>query len=314
MTLVSIITPYYRGAKHIGETLASVQNQTTAGWEYIIVDDGSPDDALATLAPFLAADSRIRLLRQANAGACTARNAGYRACKLDSRYVLFLDQDDILEPDMLRTLCAYLDSHADAGLAFCERALIDEDGELLPTKPLARYVRGPRGVSILPTSQPDTPLVSFLVYNRSNPSTVVMRRDIFEKAGGWDESLPQSGEDTDLWMRCALLAPAHYVPVCLVRRRMHRASVLGTVGRSGQQAREAVMLAKWRCRMDLGPQDRRQVTNAFRFREQVFSPWLFFHWGVEEMQQGRLASAGANYVRGLRLLAKAMLKAAARPR
>jgi glycosyltransferase involved in cell wall biosynthesis len=314
MTLVSIITPYYRGARHIGETIASVQNQTVQTWEYIIVDDGSPDDALATLAPFLAADSRIRLLRQANAGACTARNAGYRACNSESRYVLFLDQDDVLEPDMLRTLGAYLESHADAGLAFCERALIDEDGEPLPVKPLARYVRGPRGVYALPASHPATPLVSFLVYNRSNPSTVMMRREVFERAGGWDERLPQSGEDTDLWMRCALLAPAHYVPVCLVRRRVHRASVLGTVGRAGQRAREAVMLAKWQHGVHLRPQDRRQVKNALRFHEHVFSPWLFFHWGVQAMQQGHLASAGANYMRGFRRLTKVMLKAAARPR
>jgi hypothetical protein len=169
-------------------------------------------------------------------------------------------------------------------------------------------------VHALPAGQPDTRLVSFLVYNRSNPSTVMMRRDVFEMAGGWDERLPQSGEDTDLWMRCSLLAPAHYVPVCLVRRRMHRASVLGTVGRSGQQAREEVMVAKWRRGAHLRPQDRRQVKNALRFREQVFSPWLFFHWGMQEMQEGHLAGAGANYVRALRRLTKAMFKAAARPR
>lgn len=307
-TRVSIITPYYQGASFIGRALASVRAQTYTAWEHVIVDDGSPDDASTILRPYLEEDTRRRLVTQQNAGECAARNTGYAASTAKSSYLLFLDQDDMLEPDMLAVLVTYLDAHPTLTMAFGDRLLIDDTDRPLPVErqtPLARYVPGRWGPRLLPDMVPETPLASFLVYNRLNPSGALLCRRAYDRAGGWDTSLLQSGEDTDLWMRLTLLMPAHYIPRVLVKRRMHTLSVLGSIGAQEQRAREDLMLTKWRRGEGLATRERIIVQDAFRFRDRVFLPWLFASYGADAFRQGRLGEGMAQYARAARRLVAA---------
>jgi teichuronic acid biosynthesis glycosyltransferase TuaG len=98
--LVSIVTPAYRAAAFIIETIRSVQAQTYGRFEMLIVDDCSPDDTAAIVRRAAAADPRIRLLRQPrNAGPAAARNRALGEAR--GRWVAFLDSDDLWLPQKL---------------------------------------------------------------------------------------------------------------------------------------------------------------------------------------------------------------------
>lgn len=109
MTKVSIITPVFNGERFIGAAAASVLSQTLTDWEWIIVDDGSTDGTAARLAAL--DDPRVRILRQANAGASAARNAGLDCAR--GAFVTFLDADDILPPEALARRMALLEARPD---------------------------------------------------------------------------------------------------------------------------------------------------------------------------------------------------------
>src|SRR5262249_33469218 len=128
---VSIVTPCYNAGRFISRTVESVRRQTFAAWEHVVVDDGSTDDSAAVVTSLLASEPRLRLIRQANGGMSDARNNGFRACSPSSRYLLFLDADDCLEPGMLETLYRHLELHPEAGMAYCDHVHIDEQDRVI---------------------------------------------------------------------------------------------------------------------------------------------------------------------------------------
>ena len=103
---VSVIVPAYRCSGTIAQSLGSVARQTVRSLEVIVVDDGAPDgrEIGDAAAPYTGYDPRFRLIRQANAGACAARNTALAAAR--GEYVLMLDADDWLEPDAIEVLLA----------------------------------------------------------------------------------------------------------------------------------------------------------------------------------------------------------------
>jgi hypothetical protein len=93
---VSIIIPAYNRAGLLKQTLDSIALQTSAPMEVIVVDDGSTDDSAE-----VAASVGAQVLRQANSGPGVARNNGLAAARGD--YVLFLDSDDLITPDFIKS-------------------------------------------------------------------------------------------------------------------------------------------------------------------------------------------------------------------
>ena len=131
MPKISIITPCYNSDRYIGRTIASVQAQTLIDWEHIVVDDGSSDRSAEIVQSYSTSDPRIRLIQQPNGGVCKARNAGVVAASQESDYLLFLDADDCLNPEMLETLVSYLDQHLEVGLIYCTHTNIDANDQLI---------------------------------------------------------------------------------------------------------------------------------------------------------------------------------------
>ncbi len=116
--LVSIVTPAWKAAGYIGETVASVRAQTLGDWEHLVIDDCSPDDTGAVVAALAAQDSRLKLLRTpANGGPARTRNVGLAAAR--GRYVCFLDADDLWLPEKLAAQIQYLEAR---GAAVCYTA------------------------------------------------------------------------------------------------------------------------------------------------------------------------------------------------
>jgi glycosyltransferase involved in cell wall biosynthesis len=121
----SIVMAMHNAAPTVAQALQSLQSQTETSWEAIIVDDGSTDGCGSIVRTFAGADPRITLLRQTNAGAAAARNAGLDRCR--GEYIGFLDADDWLEPAALEGLLGVAQSGDDG--AVCGRwKLCDQDG------------------------------------------------------------------------------------------------------------------------------------------------------------------------------------------
>ena len=113
---VSVILITYNDAARLPRALASLQAQTLAALEIIVVDDCSTDDTVAIVEEAMAADPRVRLVRLAeNSGGCSRpRNAGIDAAT--APWVMFCDSDDVMERHACKTLLLAAEA-ADADLA-----------------------------------------------------------------------------------------------------------------------------------------------------------------------------------------------------
>jgi hypothetical protein len=113
---VSVLLPLFDQARFVRRALASLQAQSFAGWELIVVDDGSRDGGGAVVAPCLA-DARVRHRRlPENRGLGAALNAALEAAR--APLVAYLPADDVYHRDHLASLVACLDAHPEAALAF----------------------------------------------------------------------------------------------------------------------------------------------------------------------------------------------------
>ena len=99
---ISVIVPAFNAASWLGDCIDSILAQTFTNWEAIVVDDGSTDNTPIVCNQYSAADSRIRVFMQANAGVSSARNAGIDRSR--GKFLLFVDADDLLSPYALELL------------------------------------------------------------------------------------------------------------------------------------------------------------------------------------------------------------------
>lgn len=140
MALVSVITPVYNTEKLLPRCLGSILSQTFQDFELILVNDGSKDNSGAVCEAYAAKDSRIRVIHQNNSGVSAARNAALDWIRehSDSQWILFVDSDDWVHPQILETLlklaldahvkvsaCGYLET-SDGMLKITEEQLVPE--------------------------------------------------------------------------------------------------------------------------------------------------------------------------------------------
>lgn len=125
MPLVSIITPVYNSTQFLLETYASVLAQTFEDWEWILVDDCSPDGSMEFMQTHLT-DNRVRIYSNAeNHGAGYTRNAAIRHA--NGRFIAFLDADDVWEADKLECQLQVM-QQAGAAISHTAYSFIDEQG------------------------------------------------------------------------------------------------------------------------------------------------------------------------------------------
>ena len=114
---ISIIMPVYNGVSWIGECIESIRQQTDTNWELLVLDDHSTDGTTELVLKLAEEDSRILpILRQKN-GVSAARNEGLE--KAQGEFIMFVDADDKLDPQMLSVLLAML-RQTESDLAVCD--------------------------------------------------------------------------------------------------------------------------------------------------------------------------------------------------
>ena len=125
---VCVVIPTYRHALTVAQTLESLFAQTYPPAEVIVVNDGSPDDTDASIAPYM---DRITYIKQSNSGMSAAANRGFGLCS--QPLVMFLASDDWLAPKALATLMRALVDNPDAGVAYGQVIVVDREGRPLGT-------------------------------------------------------------------------------------------------------------------------------------------------------------------------------------
>jgi len=207
---ISVIVPAYGVAHLLGEALASLQAQSLADWEAIVIDDGAPDDVAGACAAF-ADDPRIKLVMTDNGGLATARNRAIAASR--GPFVALLDGDDAYEPGYLAAMLAAIEPQPALGFVTCDAVFTG-----LPDRAGQRFSRFHAQTGAITLER-----VIRRAFNVFIGCTI--RRAAFDAVGGFDAAL-RSAEDLDLWIR--LLSAgwgAVLVPEPLVRYRRRPGSL-----------------------------------------------------------------------------------------
>jgi glycosyltransferase involved in cell wall biosynthesis len=204
---VSIILPVFNRLKYLRSAVDSVLGQSFRDWELLIADDGSGPDTRDYLRS-LHDGCRIRVLWLTHVGNPAAvRNAALREAKGD--YIAFLDSDDLWLPGKLGTQISRLRSSRGCEWSYTGFDLVGDSGNRIHRPRVERPdLIGVRTLDQLVREQ------ALIV----TPS-VVARRELLERAGGYNEQL-LACEDYELWMRLASYAEAEFInePLVLVRR------------------------------------------------------------------------------------------------
>jgi glycosyltransferase involved in cell wall biosynthesis len=232
MPSIDVVIPLYNGALYIEDTITSVLTQTHLPERIIVVNDGSTDDG-PSIVQRLASTSLvpITLLTKQNGGLSSARNAGITAST--ASYIAFLDADDKWLPEKLETQLYVFEHTPTVGAVYCQCELIDESGTILST-PVIQIDPAFQG-SIFEKLLGKNSIVS-------SASGILIRRDIFEHTGGFDETLT-SYEDWDMWLRIAHYAEFGYAPTTLVQIRQHPHNMQKNIAR--MLTNEITLYNKW---------------------------------------------------------------------
>ena len=175
--LVSIIVPCYNQAIYLSECLDSVRMQSYSNWECLIVDDGSPDNTPEVARLFELQDTRFRYLKKENGGLPSARNLGINHAA--GTFILPLDADDRIHPDYIAAALRVLQSNDQIAVVYCK----------------ARLFGAVNRRWHLPAFSPERLSKDNIVF-----CSAVIRKDMLDQVGGYDERLIYGKEDWDLWI------------------------------------------------------------------------------------------------------------------
>ncbi|WP_153110274.1 glycosyltransferase family 2 protein [Propionivibrio limicola] len=195
MPKVSVIIPSYNSEKYIETTLGSVLGQTFKDIEVLVVDDGSDDRSPEIVRNH---GAPVRLIHQSNSGVSTARNRGIS--EAIGQFICFIDSDDYWFPDKLARQLQIFDTYPDTGAVYSSfiRWESNEAGCFPPPDSfdLASFADG------IDTEYSGWIYHLLLLDCWMLTSATMIRRDVFNKCGTFDVTLP-CGEDWDLWLRIA---------------------------------------------------------------------------------------------------------------
>jgi glycosyltransferase involved in cell wall biosynthesis len=206
--MVSVLVPCWNRLEYLRPCVDSVLTQTFTDWELIIADDGSDAGTRAWLET-LRGHPRIKLLFLAHTGnPGVVRNAA--ACQARGEWLAFLDSDDVWLPDKLVRQLAAMRTDPARHWGYGAVDLIDPAGNIM-TPPPSWHDRFPQGDI----------LEDVIRWRAGIPMpTVIVKRSLFIKVGGFDEAHPMF-EDFDLWFRLADASGAVAVESLLAHVRMH---------------------------------------------------------------------------------------------
>jgi glycosyltransferase involved in cell wall biosynthesis len=296
---ISVVVPAYNAGQFLARTIQSVCAQSLSNWELLVIDDGSTDDTSVIAGEFVARDPRITYRYQNNAGVAAARNAGLCAADRRAWAILFLDADDVLEPDALEVLNATLQARPEALGAHGLVRFVDTQDR--PIRPGEAETWGRERRALVhgrivewPVEQPTTLAVLVLLNRMRSPGCLLLRRAVVESVGGFDTD-PKSAiaEDYGLWLRLACEGYFILVDKIVLSYRVHALNASGNINKMN--------VARWYVHKKLAHADyvseeqRQLIKQGLRYSRLLGSKnWST--WAVNSLKEGHLLSA-ANQAR-----------------
>lgn len=208
MPKFSVIIPAYNCEKFIAETIESVFNQTYLDFEIIVIDDGSTDRTKSLINQYLS--DKIIYIFQENQGVSIARNRGIDIAK--GEYIAFLDCDDLWLPEKLEKQLELLEKKPQIALVFSDCYIIDSAGSILRRS----FDKGnpPRGEVFN----------ELFMENFIPLPTVVIRKKVFERIGGFDARFSIAA-DYHLLLRVAESFKIDFIDTPLAKYRIHQSNI-----------------------------------------------------------------------------------------
>ena len=239
--LISVIVPAHNNAAFVGQTLASIRAQSIEDWECVVVDDGSEDETCAVVEAVCLVDDRVRLVRQSCGGSSLARNRGFLESSAASKYVSFMDADDVWESDALAILLGRLQECPEAVGAHGIAEFIDASGN--PINPGGFSAFGRRRLGYQNGKIREWPLDEPTVFETLvwtgplyPPGLLLAKRDAYERAGLFDVRLAHC-EDWDMCIRLSRLGRLEFVNKVLLAYRRHALNQSNNRSASASMAR-----------------------------------------------------------------------------
>jgi glycosyltransferase involved in cell wall biosynthesis len=276
--LVSVLMPVFNTSRYLDEALRSVQVQTFADFELIVVDDGSTDGSSKVLQAFAAREPRMRLITRENRGLIATRNELLAAAR--GELLAWMDSDDISLPDRFARQVEAFRSNPQLVCLGSAAQCIDPEGHYLK-------------IEYWPTS-PEQILIEQQSGGAMRFPTTMMRRDPALSVGGFREPF-KIGEDFDFLLRLSSIGELRNFADVLYLYRQHVASVCATMGAHWQVYRDQVLeLARER---RLRGTDRLQEGGSIHIAlpknfDRAATEWQVYRsWAEQALDNGNIALA-----------------------
>ena len=203
--MISIICPLHNKISYIGETIKSVLSQTWEDWELLIVENGSTDGGAEFAATFV--DERIKVLVSQKCGPGSARNHGISNAV--GEWILFLDADDLINPDYLKNQLAFASQHPEVDI------IVGQWVQFLDGS-TDEEVKSPPGYPHVTRSLID----SAIAFTPWAPNAAIVRRSILRGEYLWPEHMDKLlAEDTPFWFKLLSDFRVDYSASCDARYR-----------------------------------------------------------------------------------------------
>lgn len=223
---VSVIVPNRDHGRFLRMRLESIKNQTFRDFEVIFLDDGSKDDSIEIYREFLS-DARFQdpIINESPSG-CAFKQWNKGAALSRGKYIWIAESDDSASPLFLEILSGIMESDPSLGIVHCRPLVIDEKGGVIG--PYGKYGAFPEPER---WNRPHSnfgrdEVKRYFIFGNPipNASGALLRRSVFEKAGGAPEDMELCG-DWVLYASMLSTSNVSYVPEMMNYFRKHPASV-----------------------------------------------------------------------------------------
>ncbi len=235
MPRVSVILTCYNHIKFLPPAWEGILSQTVTDWEVVAIDDGSTDGTREWLKSI---EGRAKvILNEQNLGTYGSLNRALKECTGD--FIAILNDDDLWAPTKLERQLELFEKHPNVGLVHTDGWFIDGDGNKMEGSPLGFE---------FPKTETGDILIPLLYANKIIASAALIRRECFEKLGGFNEAYFGSG-DWEMWLRIAEKYEVGCVQEPLTFYRVHGGNAshkLERIWKDDQMLREW-MQSKYSC-------------------------------------------------------------------
>jgi glycosyltransferase involved in cell wall biosynthesis len=272
MPKVSVIIPVKNGERYLREALDSVMAQTFRDFEVVVADDASTDSTAAIARSY---PSVRYIYREHSEGVSRARNAAIRAA--EGQYLASLDCDDLWYPEKLALQVPILDRDPLTGVVYSDQEWIDQEGRTIKVVPHSNW---PKGWDRY-----------FCGGHNIGPSTMLVRKELIEKIGFYDEEL-WANEDKDLNIRLHDVCQIKCVEKALIKKRRSPKSFEARHNQREEVLNSALIF--------LRKLDRRALTSEqARYLD---LEWSYYHsnLGKHLMAKGQQGQAVQSYLSAIR--------------